>query len=131
MSARISALESPRLQTPLNFEQQRKRARALLRGVRAHDADAIRRVTASHPAFAGRERASLEPLSLHDAQLVIARESGFATWARLKAQIRAERMKSPLTAVALLAAANRALETELPQPLYRDPFARDLAGELG
>jgi methyltransferase (TIGR00027 family) len=28
-------------------------------------------------------------------------------------------------------AANRALETERPEPLYRDPFARELAGEAG
>jgi methyltransferase (TIGR00027 family) len=32
---------------------------------------------------------------------------------------------------ALVAAANRALETELARPLYRDPFARHLAGDIG
>jgi len=39
-----------------------------------------------------------------------------------------------MTAVGLTSrwvAANRALETELAQPLYRDPFARDLAADAG
>jgi methyltransferase (TIGR00027 family) len=39
-----------------------------------------------------------------------------------------------MTGVGLTArwvAANRALETEHPSPLYRDPFARELAGEAG
>jgi methyltransferase (TIGR00027 family) len=40
-------------------------------------------------------------------------------------------MRSPLTLAALMSAANRALETELPHPLYRDPFARHLAGDIG
>jgi methyltransferase (TIGR00027 family) len=39
-----------------------------------------------------------------------------------------------MTSVGLTArwvAANRALETEHASPLYRDPYARDLAGEAG
>jgi methyltransferase (TIGR00027 family) len=70
-------------------------------------------------------------LFLHDAQRVVARESGFATWARLKAHIRSESLRDPLVRVALVAAADRALETELPRPLYQDPLARPLAGDAG
>jgi methyltransferase (TIGR00027 family) len=110
----------------LNLEHHRKRARALLKGVHAHEPDALCRFDRVVI------RATAQPsAALHEAQLVIARESGFPSWARLKAHIRAERMRSPLTLTALVAAANRALETELPHPLYRDPFARDLAGDVG
>ncbi len=38
---------------------------------------------------------------------------------------------TPAGATAQWVAANRALETESPDPLYRDPFARALAGEAG
>ncbi len=38
---------------------------------------------------------------------------------------------TPAGATAQWVAANRALETESADPLYRDPFARDLAGEAG
>jgi methyltransferase (TIGR00027 family) len=68
---------------------------------------------------------------LHDAQRVIARENGFASWARLKAHICSETLRHPLTLSSLLAATHRALETELPQPLYRDALARPLAGQIG
>src|SRR5262245_43950388 len=70
-------------------------------------------------------------LALHDTQLVVARESGFRSWSRLKAHIRSERIRRPAMLAALLAAANRAAETIRPDALYRDPFARDLAGDAG
>ncbi|MEO8522470.1 MAG: SAM-dependent methyltransferase [Acidobacteriota bacterium] len=38
---------------------------------------------------------------------------------------------TPVGSTAQWVAANRALETESPEPLYRDPFARALAGEAG
>jgi methyltransferase (TIGR00027 family) len=62
---------------------------------------------------------------------VVARECGFRSWARLKADIQRQNLANPLTLAALVNAANRALETEQPRPLYRDPFARPLAGEAG
>jgi methyltransferase (TIGR00027 family) len=71
-----------------NLEQQRKRARELLNAARAHDPEAIRRIAAVHPgAGSGRPRLPAAALSLHAAQLVIAREYGFASWTRLKARI--------------------------------------------
>lgn len=65
----------------LNLEQQRKRAKELLRAWRAGDSHALRRVRLYHPA----------PLSpaLAAAQLVIARELGLASWPRLLRHIEA------------------------------------------
>jgi methyltransferase (TIGR00027 family) len=91
------------------LEHQRKRARALLREWRARDPHA----------------------ALHDAQRVIASEYGFASWTEMKRHIGVRQSLSPLNSVSLVVAAQRALETELEQPLFRDPLARPLAGEAG
>jgi methyltransferase (TIGR00027 family) len=108
----------------LNLEHQRKRARALLNGARLRDAEAIARV---RRAGAG----DAEAIALHDAQLVIARENGFSSWSKLKAHIRSEGLERPLMLAARLMAANRAVETTRRDPLYRDPFAHELAGDDG
>jgi methyltransferase (TIGR00027 family) len=111
---------------PLSLENQRKRARSLLKAARARDAQALRRFAAADSRF----RASSEDparWALHHAQLVIAREQGFASWAKLKAHAAST---EPWRG-ALFAAANRALETERAEPLFRDPLARSLAGEDG
>jgi methyltransferase (TIGR00027 family) len=110
----------------LNLAHQRKRARALLKAARTHSPDALRRLEST------RTRAPLSStVSLHHAQRVIAREHGFATWARLKAHARSEALRNPFMRSALVGAANRALETALARPLYRDPFAGHLAGDAG
>jgi len=62
-----------------SLENLRNRARALQRAVRAGDAAALARVAARHSAEVS---PGTFPLSL--AQLVIAREHGFAGWPRLK-----------------------------------------------
>jgi hypothetical protein len=61
-----------------SFESIRKQAKKLARQFAAADADALTRVHAQLPAL------SL-PLSLRDAQLVLAREYGFAGWQDLRA----------------------------------------------
>ncbi len=71
----------------LDLEQQRKRAKELARGLRAGDAEALRRLGRHHPVAAG----SGVDAVLSDAQLVIARELGVASWPRLKAHILAMR----------------------------------------
>lgn len=63
-----------------NLEHFRKQAKQLLRDVRNGDAAAVRRATAAHPRASGTQ---VPGLSLHDAQLVVAREFGFASWRRL------------------------------------------------
>lgn len=62
------------------LEQLRNQAKELLRAHRAGDVAARARVTANHPR-------PDEPLKLGGAQLVIAREHGFASWPRLRAYV--------------------------------------------
>lgn len=87
----MSSLDGPAVSLPagLNLEQQKKRARELLNAVRAGDPDAIGRFSRHHPRCAGRPAASVRsgPWALHDAQLVVAREHGFPSWPKLKAQL--------------------------------------------
>ena len=61
-------------------EFERKEAKALLRQLRAGHPDAIARARARHAAFS---TTVPEKIQLADAQLVIAREYGFASWPRL------------------------------------------------
>jgi methyltransferase (TIGR00027 family) len=127
-----SVLAEQRRPLRLNLENQRKRARALLNAARAGDARALRRLEATVPVSQVRLNRTVTPAprhwSLHQAQLVIARELGFASWAKLKAHIEADNVA---LMGALVAAADRALEAELDQPLFVDPLARSLAGKKG
>jgi ankyrin repeat protein len=71
-----------------NLEQQRKRAKDLLKALRAGDARAIARIRRSHPRLTGStSQTIIADARVADAQWVIAREYGFASWARLKAHI--------------------------------------------
>jgi hypothetical protein len=75
----------------LNLEQQKNRAKELLRAVKAGDTEALSRFAAAR---SGSEIPdSLDALQvrakLADAQFVIARELRFASWAKLKAHITA------------------------------------------
>ncbi|MDR5907034.1 DUF1835 domain-containing protein [Franzmannia qiaohouensis] len=63
-----------------NLEQQRKRAKELLKAARADEPAALARILQQIPP---REA----PLKLADAQFVIARECGFPSWPRLKVHI--------------------------------------------
>ena len=70
----------------MNLEQQKKRARELLRGMRAGNAAALSRLRRRHGRWAAVEEAAVrQRVALHDAQFVIAREQGFASWPKLKA----------------------------------------------
>src|SRR5579871_2339743 len=72
--------------SPLNLEQQKKQARELLRAVRAGDRAALARLRKQHLRWAQVDDAGARrDVALHDAQFVIAREQGFASWTRLKA----------------------------------------------
>ncbi|MGQ0645921.1 MAG: DUF1835 domain-containing protein [Gemmatimonadaceae bacterium] len=74
---------------PLDFEQQRKRAKELRNALARGDADAVRRFRTNHPKSAGLNDALLvERLAkVTEAQLVIARELGLPSWPRLRAHI--------------------------------------------
>ncbi|HEY3796778.1 MAG TPA: DUF1835 domain-containing protein [Caulobacteraceae bacterium] len=79
----------------LNLEQQKKRAKELLRGLHAGDGAATSRLRERHP-----RGPSLTPskAQLADAQLVLAREVGFDSWPKLKAH--AEALAAARTAAA-------------------------------
>ena len=66
--------------TPItNLEQQRKRAKDLIRAARYGDPSALSRIRAVRSDAASAAR----PLRLSDAQLAVAREAGFESWSKL------------------------------------------------
>lgn len=67
--------------------QQRKRAKELLKSVRAGDEEAMARLRYGHPRLADATDTELRTAKLHDAQWVIAREYGFSSWIKLKRHI--------------------------------------------
>ena len=70
-----------------NLEQQKKQARELLDAARAGDAQALGRLRTHHPRGAALADTPDRAFKLTEAQLVIAREYGFASWPKLKAHI--------------------------------------------
>jgi Lon protease-like protein len=72
-----------------NLEHLKKQAKDLLELHRQQDTAALRRIREGLPALAGAsdERIAKGPFALHDAQSVIAREYGFASWTELKAHV--------------------------------------------
>lgn len=70
----------------MNLEQQKKQARDLLRAIRSGNADALSRLRCHHARWTAVDESTVRQLvSLHDAQFVLAREQGFASWPKLKA----------------------------------------------
>jgi ankyrin repeat protein len=67
-----------------SLEQQKKQARELLIATRANDPSAVDRMRVHHPRWT---KVAADGVSLHDAQLVLAREYGFVSWPKLKAHI--------------------------------------------
>src|SRR5438876_5468394 len=79
-------MEPARLPAHPSLEQAQKQAKELLRQRRAGDPAALARFRSASPRGDAPER-----ITLADAQFVIARESGFETWALLKCHIHALR----------------------------------------
>jgi ankyrin repeat protein len=73
-----------------NLENLKKQAKTLLRAAQAHDRSALERFAAL-PAFEHKASAEIGALdlALHDAQSVIAREHGFASWNALREEVEA------------------------------------------
>ena len=71
-----------------SLEQLKKQAKSLLAAARAHDADALRRFSVL-PALSGKsvDEIGAYDLALHDAQSVVAREHGFASWNALRDEV--------------------------------------------
>jgi ankyrin repeat protein len=70
-----------------DLAQQRKRAKELLKSVRAGDEDALARLRYGHPRLAKATDAELRSAKLHDTQWVVAREYGFSSWIKLQRHI--------------------------------------------
>ena len=70
----------------LDLEQQRKRAKDLRRAHARGDADAAQRIARHLPRARGQTVRQIlaSPFKLSDAQLVVAREAGFASWRQLR-----------------------------------------------
>ncbi|HYH17154.1 MAG TPA: DUF1835 domain-containing protein [Azospirillum sp.] len=78
----IGRTARPEVPFRLDLDQQKKRAKELLRGLRAGDPAAVARLRAQRPHAA-------DGVKLADAQFVVARELGCPDWARLKAHVAA------------------------------------------
>jgi ankyrin repeat protein len=81
---------SPQLPDRPNLEQLKKQAKSLLHAAQENDAGALQRF-ATLPAFAKMSAAEIRSHgpALHDAQSVIAREHGFASWNALREEVEA------------------------------------------
>jgi ankyrin repeat protein len=78
-----------RLASPPNLVQLKYQAKDLLKALAAHDRAAAQRAREFHPRLQKKTDADIFqlPLRLSDAQLMIAREYGFASWMALKRHI--------------------------------------------
>jgi ankyrin repeat protein len=90
-----------------NLEVDRKRAKALLDTAQHGDIDALHRFNTYHPRFAAVRDPMLlgKAVALHDAQLVVAREYGFASWPRWKQFVEMRRLDRAQRAAELVKAA--------------------------
>ncbi|HVY71201.1 MAG TPA: ankyrin repeat domain-containing protein [Verrucomicrobiae bacterium] len=72
-----------------SLEQLKRQAKELLKAHRAGDSAATARFRENHPAWNRRPAGEIQgaKLSLHEAQLAIAREHGFPSWPKLKEHI--------------------------------------------
>lgn len=78
------------------IDQLKKQAKDLLAELRAGSTEATERFRASHPRWV-KSKSQSKPL-LADAQLVLAREYGFASWNKLRSRVEAIDLEDPLTA---------------------------------
>ena len=84
----------------LNLEYYRKQAKKLLKAAGAGDADALARLAA-----VSRSSVRTDDYKLHDAQLAIAREEGFASWPKFQAVLKESKLKYREIAKAFVGAA--------------------------
>jgi len=82
-------MPTKRLPSNPNLNHLRYQAKDLLKGHAARNPEVAQRIREFHPRFGRATDAEIfdAPLALSDAQLAIAREYGFPSWARLKAHI--------------------------------------------
>src|SRR5262245_7850191 len=86
-----------------SLESDRKQARALLEALRRGETEAAKRLERHHPRFRGAKPS--QAAALHDAELVVAREYGFASWPRWKQFVEARQLDAGERARRLVRAA--------------------------
>ena len=79
-----------------NLEQLKNQAKTILRGHRAANPDTLKQIQEHHPRWRKSSEAAIRTarFTLSEAQLVVANEYGFETWAKLKAHV--QHHESPL-----------------------------------
>src|SRR5262249_52729874 len=114
------AVSMPSRPIPLrpSLEFDRKQARALLAAVRRGDSDAVERFRAHHPRF---RSGTVAHFALHDAQLVIAREYGVASWPRWKQLVEMRQLEARERAALLVRAVCAGDLRQPSTPLPADP----------
>jgi ankyrin repeat protein len=72
-----------------NLEQLKKQAKTILKGHQAANPNILKEIREHHPHWHKASEAELQRahVALSDAQLVLAREYGFASWSKLKAHV--------------------------------------------
>ncbi len=110
---------------PLSLEQQKKRARELLNALKRSDPEALDRFNQN---FSKKE----EVFRLHEAQLIIAQETGFKKWEELKAHIEMANVERKSLASGEPSALDGNLKTlhircgsDIKEPLARAGFTGD------
>jgi ankyrin repeat protein len=93
-----------------NLEQLKKQAKDLLKAHQSGDLETLERIQANHPDYSSASKDGIRAakFSLIDAQSVIAREHGFASWPKLKEHVE-----------------SRLLETADPMELFKRAFKTD------
>lgn len=111
-----------------NLDQQRKRAKDLLRALKAGDGDALARFALYHPDGRPALPASV---TLSEAQLVIARELGLPSWSRLRAHVAAlDSARSEIVGGAPPDAAQRTLHIRCGHDIQRSLAAAGFVGDF-
>ncbi|MGO9258697.1 MAG: ankyrin repeat domain-containing protein [Bryobacteraceae bacterium] len=80
-----------------SLENLKKQAKTVQKAWRAGGAEAIARIRAAHPQYAGLSDDQIRAIQprLTDCQLVLAREAGFDSWPQLKAAVQAANRELP------------------------------------
>ncbi len=84
-----------------SIEQYKNQAKDLLRDARLGLAETLARLQRNHPRFhpLSAEKLAAEPVSLTDAQLILAREHGFLSWPKFAAHIETLRLIREVEAI--------------------------------
>jgi hypothetical protein len=119
------------LPTHPHIDHLKKQAKDLLDGHKRADPEALVRIVASLPSFAGRSpnEATALDFALHDAQSTIAREYGFPSWSELRAEVE-KRSSSALPDSFIRGLMGKPLPPEVTAAMTQAWDSRDGASEL-